>query len=251
MRLQSSAAESPAGVGELPAGHRNEFPDVASRVQRQLQDAGRSGVASLTVGSDALEPAQLFSTGPYHELSDAPRRVCLAIRILSPESLVVVVVSGDDHVRPGRVERLPERLYDGGTAMLARAEERMVKVCQGAFPGVGLQVGLQPPDLPGGGAAATDLLAIAVQSHYVPPAAIVAVVSSVGPAGGRAKVVEVPGRTRRIVIVVAGSRLSAGFVASPRRAVTVEELAPSATFVGVVSDGEYRPGAPGRDQCAP
>ena len=103
--------------------------------------------ADLAVGGDRREVAQHRAAGPDDELADAGGLVLAAGRILRPEPLVIVVVAVDDDVRPGPVERVPERPDRGVVAVHARAEPRVVPDRHRALGGRSLRGRLEPATL--------------------------------------------------------------------------------------------------------
>src|SRR5215211_9201996 len=135
-----------ARVSELSARRRQEPPLVALRAEGELQHAVGVVVVDLAVGKGVKDLVVVLATGAHHELPDAPLGVRFPVRILRCEAFVVVVVSGEDHVRSRFVEDLPQRLQLGGAAVLfPGAEVRVVKVGQGAPPVVvGGEVCLKP-----------------------------------------------------------------------------------------------------------
>jgi len=77
-----------------------------------------------------------------HKLPYAPRRVRRSARSLQTETLVVVIVAGEDHLCAIRIKGIPRRSHLGVVAVFSRAEEGMVEVGQR----IGLQTTLQRSD---------------------------------------------------------------------------------------------------------
>src|SRR5215212_4168071 len=101
------------------------------------------------------------------------------------------------------------------------------------------EVCLKPPKLRRGRSAA-DLLAVAVESDYVPLAQIVGVVACARLASGLPEVAEVALGFSRVVLVVAGHRLGAALEAAPGGFVALLKFLPCALRVGLVAQGEHR-----------
>ena len=112
-------------------------------------------------------------------------------------------------------------MHDGGHARRARP----------------LQIGAQPREL----RRALTHRHVRVQRDDVPAAEIERVVPQPGGAGALAEVVEIRRRARRLVFVVAGSRVGARLVTAPG-AVVALEVRRIALHVGVVAGGEHRAG---------
>src|SRR5215208_7069292 len=98
-----------ACIRERLAGLRLEDPVVARLVQRQPEDAVGRLVPDLAVRSDGRERRVVRPARADDELADAPGRVERAVRALRRESLVNVVVTGEDEVGVVVVEDLPQR----------------------------------------------------------------------------------------------------------------------------------------------
>ena len=86
----------------------------------------------------------VLPAGSHDELTHAARRIGPAGRILWCESLVVVIVTVEDHVRAGRVQVSPERVVRRLVAVLPGREARMMPVRERACRRVGGEVGSQP-----------------------------------------------------------------------------------------------------------
>src|SRR3989454_577962 len=193
--------------------NRDELPAVGVWRQCQLEDTVVRA-ARLAVRNRGPEPVGAAAACPDHELADPPRRVGSAIRGLECEALVVVLVSRQDHVRPGLVQRLPQRLRLRLAAVgRARAETGVMPIGERADLRVRGEVGTEPALL--GGARAH--VQIRVQRDDVPGAEIVAVVAYAPFPGRDTEVTEVAGRRRRVVIVVAGNGVRALLETSPGR----------------------------------
>ena len=210
----SGAARVVAGrrtrIGVDAARDRHELPVVAGRVERQLQDAERAAAPGLAVGLDRPEGVMAPPAGTDHELPDPAIRIRDAGRRLRGESLVGVVVAGQDHIRVEVIERLVQRLHGRVIAVGgARAEARVVPHRHHAFRTACGKVGSEPLLLGGAGSARNDrAVEVRVQNDDVPGAQVVAVVALRRIARRGAEIGEVRGRIRRVVVMVAGSRPS-------------------------------------------
>jgi hypothetical protein len=138
-----------ARVGERLALHGDEAPGVSLWVEGELQHAVGVVVVEFAVSDGILDLVVALATRAHHELADTAFGVRPPARVLRCETLVVVLVAGEDYVSPCLVEGLPERPYLGGAAVyLPGTEARVVHVGQGAgFVLVGCEVGLEPSDL--------------------------------------------------------------------------------------------------------
>ena len=65
----------------------------------------------------------IFAAGADDELTDASGAVQLSVRILRGETLVVMIVPAEDHIRVCVVQRLVERLYFRSVAVRATRTE--------------------------------------------------------------------------------------------------------------------------------
>ena len=132
-------------IREVAPCDRDELPPVTCRIQGQLQDAERAIVAYFAVRDGrALELTKTIPSSAHYELSDAPRRIGLAVRLLWRESLVDVVVSGQYDVCVVFVKRLPERFEGRVAAMSAGTEARVVPIGEGARCLVGGEIRAKP-----------------------------------------------------------------------------------------------------------
>src|SRR6185312_6107946 len=102
-----SVARRRSGVDGASA-RVDEPPVVAGGVKRELEDAERLGRLLDVVG--AVEREEILDAGADDELPDSPARVHVAGGVLGREPAVAVQVAGQDDVRPGVVEGLPEIL---------------------------------------------------------------------------------------------------------------------------------------------
>src|SRR5262249_41170258 len=125
-------------------------------------------------------------------------------------------------------------------AMKTRAEARMVPVGQRTGRRVRRKIGAQPLLLRRPSLAAADITAVAVDHDEMPGAEIVAVVAFGRVAGRRAKVREVAGRARGMILVMAGGWMGAAFVSPPGGVITVVVLIERAVGVGVIPRREDR-----------
>src|SRR5881275_78686 len=134
-------------VGERSPHHlrnRDELPAIGPRCQCQPEDTVVVA-AGLAVGNRGPEPIGAAAPRPDHELADPPHGVGPAVRRLEREALIVVLVSRQDHVRPGFVQRLPQRLRLRVAAVgRARAEAGVMPISERAELGVRGEVGAHP-----------------------------------------------------------------------------------------------------------
>src|SRR5690348_5824703 len=114
-----------SGVGEALACHRDKTPVVRTRVQHELEDAVGGRVAPLAVGLRVAERIVTFAAGAHHELANSLNVAPTALGRLRGKTFVVVIVTHEDDVCAGILERLPNRAHLRVIAMLARAEPRM------------------------------------------------------------------------------------------------------------------------------
>src|SRR5580700_3453046 len=97
----------------------------------------------------------------------------------------------------------------------------------------------QPLLLSRSGSTAAHVGAFAVQNNNVPPGQIVAVVALPRIARSGSKVVDVPGCTVIVVLVVSGSRARTIFESPPSRPVAFRKLLIAAIWIRQVSGSEY------------
>src|SRR5206468_4647698 len=122
-----------------------------------------------------------------------------------------------------------------GVAVLARREQRVVPVGEGARGAVGGEVGAQPVFL-GRPCAHLD---VAVERDDVPAGEVVAVVAQPRVAREPAEVVVVGSALIGVVVVVARCGPGASLVPAPGGIVAARELLGGAGRVGVVPGGEH------------
>src|SRR3712207_1879096 len=106
-----------------------------------------------------------------HDASSDLLRVCPPLGILRGETLVVVVVTVENHVGTRSVEGFPKRLHlrDAGT-VIPRGEQWVVEVDKRTrLLVVGGEILLKPADLGRDIAAATDFVAVAVEGECARP----------------------------------------------------------------------------------
>ncbi len=209
----------------------------------------------LGVGLRRAERVVLRAAGAEHELAQPLLLVHLARRGLRREALVGVVVPAVHELGAVLVQDVPEGGHPGLVAVQrSGAPARVVHVGADAIPGVLVQILLEPLVLLGAGAAAADLVAVAVQDHDVPGAQVVAVPPLQAGPGPAPEVVEVAGGVRHAVLVVAHGRPAAGVVAPPGRVVAAVELRSGAVvLLGVAHDADHAGGGveePGRGLVA-
>src|SRR6266852_610821 len=187
-----SVAGAGAGIGEALPCFGDELPVIAVRLERELQNAESCGLANFAVGFWFAEGPVVFAASADDKFANAALRIGGAVWSLRGEALVVVVVSGDDNLGVGIVERLEEWLHGEVVAVgSARTEERLVPVGESACGGMRGEVRAQPFFLGRTGLAAAGILAFAIQHDDVPGAQFVAVVSGFRVAGRGAKIVEI------------------------------------------------------------
>src|SRR5262249_40906748 len=154
-----------------------------------------------------------------HELADSAGTVDLPARRAGGEALVVVVVSGEDDVRPRGVEVLPEGCGDRIVPVETGREPRVVPVGERAPGPMRREAATKPPLLGRARPAASDRGAVGVQRDEMPRADVEGVVPLPGRTGRLPEVLEVAGRVRRPVLVVAGGGVGDRLHATPGRCV--------------------------------
>src|SRR3954452_21308166 len=142
----TSVTGAGSGVGEV-ARSRDEMPVVARLVKVEPDDPEGARGAQLAVGAGNEERPLLGAAGPYDELAHPAEAVLATGRVLWREPLIVVLVTVDDHVRAGGIERTPEGVGRPGIAMDARAEPRVVPDRERAHGGRRLEVRGEPSTL--------------------------------------------------------------------------------------------------------
>ena len=98
-----------AGIGERPALLGDEDSFIRIGKKRKFENPERFIVAHLTIVLGRTEGAQILPASAHHKFTDAVRGIGLALRILRRETLVVVIVAVNHHVRSGIVKSLPQR----------------------------------------------------------------------------------------------------------------------------------------------
>ncbi len=126
-------------VGEGLPGDGDEFPIIAGSMQRQLKHPEGFIVADLGVRLAADESVEASSPCAYHELPNA-FGICLTFRILRGKTLVVMVMTVQDHVCAMRIKGLPERPHTRGIPMLAGVETRLMPYRQRTGNRIGVQI---------------------------------------------------------------------------------------------------------------
>src|SRR5262249_22964590 len=165
------------------------------------------------------------ASGSNHKFTYAVLGIEFAIRGLQREPFVIVIVSAQDDVRPVSVEIVPEGLHlRGVTVLVAGAEKRNVPESENAGGVISLKVLAQPSFLGRTRFAASDLEALAIQRNDVPRADIKAVIRRVWGSGGGSKIVEIAGSSLRVMLMVAGCRAGARFIAAPGLLIAAELL---------------------------
>src|SRR5918995_3960393 len=162
-------APGPARVGVVPARHRDELPLVKARTEFELQHTG--GVDLLGLHARlvrALLRAARRTARPHDELADAPCRRTFTTGGYAGEALVAVGIPIKDDLGVMVVKGVPEGLDLGAIVACTRSIERVLEVGQRALRSVVGEVPPQPAPLGGFPLTPTDLLAVAVEGHYVP-----------------------------------------------------------------------------------
>ena len=122
-----------AGVRKALAGLRDKLPVVALGLESELQDAESCRIAQFAVGFRLSKGTMVFAARAGDEFANSPLWIRSAFRILRGKSFIVVVVTVDDHIHVGVIERLEERLYSRVFAMGASGTEQgLVPIGKGA-----------------------------------------------------------------------------------------------------------------------
>src|SRR5687768_5475452 len=95
-------------IGKVMAGLRDEFPIIAIGIERQLEHAEGHVLANFAIRNRGPDPVIVLAAGPDNEFTDAACPVERTIRVLRREPLVIVIVTGNDHLGTGFVERAPD-----------------------------------------------------------------------------------------------------------------------------------------------
>src|SRR3954470_4710137 len=201
-RRRSTVARRRTGVSDLPGGV-DEAPAVAGCGQAHPEDAGPIRDSHLRAGHRWSERVVRRPAGSDHELADTSTREML-VRCELREPLVLVVVAVQHHVGAESVQGVPEARVRGIGAVRSAREPWLMPVRQLAEAVVVPEVPAQPALLAG----AVDRRAVRVEGHEVPRAEIEAVVAE-RRMRALAEVAIVTRRPRRLVLVVAGSRVRA------------------------------------------
>jgi hypothetical protein len=106
----ASVAVAAAGIGKSLPGNWNELPVIAFGFQSKLEYSEGVCVANLAVCLDLGKWALTLSAISGNEFADAAGRVGVAARSLWSETLAVVIVAIDDHIRVGFIQSLSQRL---------------------------------------------------------------------------------------------------------------------------------------------
>src|SRR3954471_14365291 len=99
-------------------------------MQVQFQNAEGLIVAHLRTRWSAVERVERGEVCPartHHELANTPLRVRSAGTIERLVTLVIMIMTGQQHLHPMVIERLPQRLQQRGVMELAEAIARMVQ----------------------------------------------------------------------------------------------------------------------------
>src|SRR5688572_2906212 len=133
---QLSVARAAATISERLSSDWNEFPVVATSTQGELHDAVAVAVHHFAVGDGCSDASETGPAGPHDELPESAREIEDAARRLRREALIVVIVPDDHELRVVFVQRRPERPGAAETAVLTRAEQRLVPIGERALLGV-------------------------------------------------------------------------------------------------------------------
>jgi hypothetical protein len=134
-----------AGIGEALPCLRNKLPVVAVGLERELQDPERRGVSQFAVRFRIAKGTMILTPSPSDEFANATLGIWGAFRVLRCETFIVMVVTVDDDVGVGLIERLEERLYGEVVAVgAAGTEKRLVPIREGTSNGVCGKVRAQP-----------------------------------------------------------------------------------------------------------
>src|SRR5580765_1748365 len=232
-----SVASALPGIGEGFSRFRDKLPGIASRKQGQLQNAKSFGIADFTVGILSSKRPMILSAGASNKFANTARRIRLSVGSLRSEALVVVIVTADDDIGVGGVERIPER-PDGEIVAVfpAGTEQGFMKIGQRASDRMGGKIFAEPFALRRGGVAASSFDTFAVEDNDVPSTKFVAVVALVGFAGSGAKILEIVGGAGGVKFMIAGGGASAVFDAAPSL-VVASEIFGVAIGIGQIANG--------------
>lgn len=86
-------------IGERVPLHRDKLPLVAALIEGQHEHPEGRRLADLAVRQWSAEPADASAPGPDGESTEPTLRIGLGLGVLRPESLVDVVVAGEDDLR--------------------------------------------------------------------------------------------------------------------------------------------------------
>jgi hypothetical protein len=213
-----------AGVRKALAGLWDKLPVVAVGLESELQNAESCRIAQFAVRLRLFKGTMVLATRTDDEFANSPLRIRRAFRILRSESFIVVVVTVDDHIRVGVIERLEERLYSRVVAVSAvGTEQRLVPIGEGASDGMRGEVRAQPFFLGRAGLTSVSVLAFTVQHDDVPLSELVAVVAGFGGTG-------------ECEFMIASGGAGARFYAAPGFVVAIVELFFCAGGVSEVAD---------------
>src|SRR5258708_6017494 len=185
---------------------------------------------------------KILAAGPHNEFADATAGIGDALRILWSESLVIVVMAVDDHVRVGCVKGIPQRFHNQVVAVRAAGTEKwLVKIGQRAGYGMRREIFAQPFALHGSRVASTHRYALTIQDFDVPSAEFIAVVAFARIASGLAEILEVEGSSSGMEFVIADCRTGAVFRAPPGFVIALE-IRRGPVRVSEIADGHYSAG---------
>ena len=103
-------ADTSAGVVEVLARFRKEFPCVTPRRKRQLDYAVSFEVPNFAVGHGKSQEVVTASAGSDDNLANAVLRIRAPIRVLRSEAFVRMFVPGENQIGVRRIQILPEGL---------------------------------------------------------------------------------------------------------------------------------------------
>src|SRR5215472_4882040 len=173
-----SVAGTASSIGKRFARLRHKFPFIAGCVQSKFEDTEGIRIPDLTVGLGAHEPAvRILSSRADHKFPDTSIRVWLSLGILGSKTLVVMIVSTDDHIRIGCIQQIPEWLHCRVISVCPTGTEQwLVPIGQSALGRVRPQVFAKPGRLLGSRPATSNRRTLAVQHYDVPRAQVITVV---------------------------------------------------------------------------
>src|SRR6266498_2481707 len=210
------------GVREIVVGTGGESHISPTNVSKNSEvrngDAIGVPVAHLAVLADVRGTDVTLPAGPDDDLTDSVQRVGGPVGFLRCLALIHVPVAAEHEVGTRGIQIVPYgphlALRDAPrAASRCRGVQRVVPIGQCAEPRVRGEVGLEPLLLRG----ARGHRDVAVEHDDVPVPHVVAIVAFPRLTPGGPVVVEIPGRSRGLVFVVARRRLGARLVPADRK----------------------------------